>query len=81
MVCLFPPTCTSADLRYANLDGADLTDAKLTNACLQNVVMRGVNLTNADLTGAEIEFIQEMVKDSIFCRIIMPDGSIYNGTI
>ncbi|MEH1870544.1 pentapeptide repeat-containing protein [Nostoc sp.] len=72
---------TSADLRYVNLDGADLTDAKLTNACLRNVVMRGANLTDADLTGAEIEFIQEMVKDSIFCRTIMPDGSIYNGTI
>ena len=72
---------TDTDLRHANLDGADLTEDKLINTCLQNVVMRGANFTDADLTGSDIEFIQEMVKDSIFCRTIMPDGSIYNGTI
>ena len=72
---------TSADLRHANLDGADLTSANLTGACLQGATMRRVNLTNANLTGAEIEFIQEMNEGSIFCRTIMPNGSIKNGTI
>lgn len=70
-----------ADLSHANLDGADLTGAQLIRACLRNVTMRGANLTDADLTGSEIELIRDMFEDSIFCRTIMPDGSIYSGTI
>jgi uncharacterized protein YjbI with pentapeptide repeats len=70
---------TGADLSHANLDSADLTGAKLTNAYIRTTTMIGANLTDADLTGTK--FIKEMVEHSIFCRTIMPDGSIYDGNI
>ncbi len=72
---------TGADLRHANLNGANLTSANLTDASLQGATMQRVNLTDANLTGAEIEFIREMTEGSIFCRTIMPNGSVKNGTI
>jgi uncharacterized protein YjbI with pentapeptide repeats len=62
---------SSSNLSEANLTGVDAThtsfkSANLSGACLVDAVLRDANLKQATTTGA------------IFCRTVMPDGSINN---
>ena len=80
---------TNADLRSANfagtdltgahftgssLNGADLTGANLTDAVLDRSFMNATNLADANLTGAT--FTRMSLETAIFCRTIMPDGTL-----
>jgi hypothetical protein len=69
-----PPNldCTRCNISRANLRGADLSGANLTAANLS-----GSCLIDANLTGAIIANTTNLYN-AIFCRTIMPDGSINN---
>jgi uncharacterized protein YjbI with pentapeptide repeats len=70
---------SGSDFTGAVFEGAHLTSVKLTatsfrNATLQGVVATNINVTDADFEGAEVfDSWQEM---TIFCRTVMPDGSL-----
>ena len=55
---------TGADLSGTNLTGADLSGADLTGAVLIETNLNGADLTNT------------ILEDALFCRTIMPYGSI-----
>ena len=68
-----------ATLAQANLSGANLTSAKLIRAELSEALMTNANLTGTSLsnaTGVEIDYWLEI--GCIFCRTVMPDGTIRN---
>ena len=62
------------DLRGINLSWADLTGADLTGTDLGGAVLIETNLGGADLTST-------ILKDALFCKTIMPYGSIKSDPI
>ena len=56
-----------ANLRGANLRGANLTKANLSGSCLVDANLSGATTTNAT-----------NLYNAIFCRTVMPNGSINN---
>ena len=64
--------CTSCNLSGANLQDADASGANFNKANLQKAC-----LVDADLTGATINASTNL-KDALFCRTTMPNGSINN---
>lgn len=79
---------TGANLNNANLIGADLTgadlwkanltNANLTDANLKYANLTDANLTYANLTNANLAF--PTLNGAVFCRTVMPDGSINNSS-
>ena len=66
---------TEADLSKANLSDADLTGAQLSGANLSGANLTKANLTKADLEGAH-NLNTATLTGTIFCKTIMPDGSL-----
>lgn len=86
-------TLVNSNLIGANLNGANLSGAKLSTATLasanlkkanlSNTVLTGANLIAADLTeanlsGATIDLNDIQVKKALFCRTVLPDGTLNN---
>ncbi len=69
---LDPLDCTRCNLSRANLRGADLTGVNFTRANLS-----GACLVDADFTDATFANNTNLYN-AIFCRTIMPDGSVNN---
>jgi len=71
---------TSFD-RGTNLRNADFSGADLRGASFRNVYLAGANFSDADLTGVYGVLNKYLIENAfdrpvVFCRTIMPDGSI-----
>lgn len=67
------------NLRHINLSGADLRDINLSWADLTGADLSGANLTGADLIETNLngaDLTNTVLKDALFCRTIMPYGTI-----
>ena len=74
-----------ANLKGAKLQEANLEEANLENAKLQGANLPGANLYEASLSGAklyeaDLEYAKDgaFLRSAIFCKTIMPDGSVNN---
>jgi sugar lactone lactonase YvrE len=63
------------DVRGAVLRGANFTRADLSGADFRGAVLSGACFVDADLRGARIDH-STMLGGAIFCRTVMPDGTI-----
>ena len=63
--------CKGCNLSKVNLRGADARNADLTNANLGKTCLVETNFRGATLAGVNFE-------DAIFCRTIMPNGTVRN---
>ena len=59
----------------SNLSGANFTGAQMAEANFQGADLGGACLVGANLLGAAIDNSTNL-KDAIFCRTLMPDGSL-----
>ena len=64
------------DLSNTNLSRANLSSSSLASINLRNANLSNTNLTHANLEGAIVEGTN--FDGAIFCRTIMPDGSVRN---
>jgi hypothetical protein len=67
-----PLDCTRCNLSRANLRGADLTGVNFTRANLSGACLVDANFFGATFTNST------NLYNAIFCRTIMPDGSVNN---
>jgi uncharacterized protein YjbI with pentapeptide repeats len=71
---LYDNDLRKANFSYANLEGANLSHADLTDANFSHANLEGANLSHANLYNANLK--NANLSSAIFCKTIMPDGSI-----
>ncbi|WP_442948468.1 pentapeptide repeat-containing protein [Nostoc sp.] len=64
-----------------SLSGVNLSNTNLSNSILKYIDLSYANLSNANLTNANLEgaiLDNANLEGAIFCKTIMPDGSVRN---
>jgi hypothetical protein len=73
----FSTVFRNKDVRGSNLSNANFYNADLTGADFRGANLSGGCFINANLTGAKLGSSVNL-KDAVFCRTTMPDGTIDN---
>lgn len=67
---------SNAKIIFTDMRSANLSNAKLVEAYLDMAILLHVNLSGADLTNASLTKVS--TNGAVFCKTIMPSGSINN---